>query len=60
MQMVALCNKKVAILIPYPGLVQQASNQKEKNMLSEQTRSTEEAVLATANNLIDIGIVRLI
>lgn len=58
MRIIALFNIKVAALIPHLGAVKRASNTKAKEMLSWQPRSTAEAVLATANSLIDLGIVK--
>ncbi len=53
----ALFNKKFSLLVPHLGLVKRASNEKAKKLLGWQPRSNEEAILATANSLIDLNLV---
>lgn len=58
MRILGLFNRQIASLIPYLGMIKQTSSEKAKKMLNWQPRSTEEAILATANSLIDLGIVK--
>ena len=53
----ALFNKKLSFLAPYVGLVKHASNEKARQMLGWQPRSTEEALIATAQSLIELNLV---
>ncbi|RAI97893.1 nucleoside-diphosphate-sugar epimerase [Chitinophaga skermanii] len=54
----ALFNKQFALVAPLVGIVKSASNDKAKRLLGWQPRSNEEAVLATANSLLDLGLVK--
>ncbi|WP_099367540.1 SDR family oxidoreductase [Sphingobacterium sp. 1.A.4] len=52
-KLVALFNPKAKLIIPYLGLVKEASNEKAKTLLGWKPRKVEEAVVATAQSLID-------
>jgi dihydroflavonol-4-reductase len=53
----ALFNRKFSMLVPHLGLVKRASNNKSRQMLGWEPRSTEDAILATANSLINLNLV---
>ena len=55
----AIFNSKLQMVTPLLGSVKHASNEKAKNLLGWQPRSNEEAILATANSLIDLKIVNV-
>lgn len=54
---IALFNPKVRLIVPYLGMVKEASHEKASRMLGWQPRSNTEAVLATGQSLIDLGLV---
>lgn len=47
-------NPKVQMIVPHLGLVKKASNEKAKSLLGWKPRTTQEAVLATAESLIKL------
>lgn len=47
-------NPKVQMIVPHLGLVKKASNEKAKRLLGWKPRTTQEAVLATAESLIKL------
>lgn len=53
----ALFNPTVRELVPNLGKVRRASNEKAKRVLGWEPRSSEEAILATAESLIKLGLV---
>ncbi|ASK28878.1 epimerase [Chryseobacterium sp. T16E-39] len=57
-KVVALFNPKLKSVAPYLGMVKRASSEKAIKMLGWTPRSTEEAILATANSLIKLDIVK--
>ncbi|SFM83809.1 dihydroflavonol-4-reductase [Chitinophaga sp. YR627] len=57
-KLTALFNPKVRMVVPLLGMVKGASGQKAKNLLNWQPRSTEEAILATANSLLDLNLIK--
>ncbi|WP_440793250.1 SDR family oxidoreductase [Pedobacter sp. 22226] len=58
-RLLATFNPKLKMLTPLLGSIKHASNEKAKNLLGWQPRGNEEAILATANSLIDLKIVNL-
>ncbi|WP_118973834.1 SDR family oxidoreductase [Taibaiella koreensis] len=57
-KLLAVFNPKLKAVAPYLGMVKRASNEKAISMLGWKPRTTEEAIVATANSLIQLGIVR--
>jgi dihydroflavonol-4-reductase len=53
----ALFNPKLKLLVPHLGLVKEASHEKASRLLGWQPRSNKDAVVATAQSLIDQGLV---
>ena len=58
-RLLAVFNPKLKMIMPLLGSVKHASNEKEKKLLGWKPRSIEEAILATANSLIDLKIVNV-
>ena len=56
-RLAALFNPTVRELVPNLGKVRRASNEKARRMLGWEPRSSEEAILATAESLIKLGLV---
>ncbi|QDK81110.1 aldehyde reductase [Spirosoma sp. KCTC 42546] len=56
-KLLARFNPKLKAVIPYLGMVKQASSEKAITRLGWKPRSTEEAIVATATSLIKLGIV---
>ena len=54
---IALFNPKVRLVVPHLGMVKEASHEKAGRLLGWQPRSSKEAVLATGQSLIDLGLV---
>ncbi|MDJ1479889.1 aldehyde reductase [Cytophagaceae bacterium YF14B1] len=54
----ALFNPKLALVLPYLGSIKEASNEKAKRLLGWKPRSTEEAIVATANSLIHLNLIK--
>ncbi|AEV98076.1 epimerase [Niastella koreensis] len=54
---IALFNPKVRLVVPHLGMVKEASHKKASLLLGWQPRSIAEAVLATGQSLIDLGLV---
>jgi dihydroflavonol-4-reductase len=54
---IALFNPKVRLVVPHLGMVKEASHEKASRLLGWQPRSSKEAVLATGQSLIDLGLV---
>ncbi|QMW05688.1 SDR family oxidoreductase [Spirosoma foliorum] len=57
-KLLALFNPKLKAVEPYLGMVKRASSEKAISQLGWKPRSTEEAILATATSLINLGIVK--
>jgi len=57
-RMAALKNPMAKAIIPFLGVVMNTTNQKAVSMLGWSPRSTEEAIVATAESLIRLGIVK--
>ena len=57
-KILAVFNPKVKAVIPYLGMVKRASNKKAKDMLGWNPRPTDEAILATANSLIKLNLLK--
>ncbi|MBK1896197.1 SDR family oxidoreductase [Chryseobacterium paridis] len=57
-KLLALFNPKLKSVAPYLGMIKRASSEKAIKMLGWTPRSTEEAILATANSLIKLDIVK--
>ncbi|GAB4027739.1 SDR family oxidoreductase [Spirosoma koreense] len=51
-------NPQVRLIVPHLGLTKQASHEKASRLLNWQPRSNEEAVLATAESLLSLGLVK--
>lgn len=54
---IALFNPKVKLVVPHLGIVKEASHEKASRLLGWQPRSNKDAVLATAQSLVDLGLV---
>jgi dihydroflavonol-4-reductase len=54
----ALFNPTVKLVVPFLGLVKEASHEKATRLLGWQPRSNREAVIATAESLIKLGLVK--
>ncbi|ROH99875.1 SDR family oxidoreductase [Chryseobacterium daecheongense] len=57
-KLLAIFNPKLKVVTPYLGMVKRASSEKAIRMLGWKPRSTEESILATANSLIQLNIVK--
>lgn len=57
-KLLAIFNPKLKAVAPYLGMVKRASSQKAITMLGWKPRSTEEAILATANSLIKMNLIQ--
>ncbi|MNY69263.1 hypothetical protein D3C86_2071700 [compost metagenome] len=57
-KLLSLFNPKLKAVAPYLGMVKRASSDKAINLLGWKPRPTDEAILATANSLIRVGIVK--
>jgi dihydroflavonol-4-reductase len=57
-RLVALFDKKVAVIIPSLNWDFELSNEKAKRILKWQPRSTEEAILSMAESLIENGLIK--
>ncbi|KFF25889.1 SDR family oxidoreductase [Chryseobacterium vrystaatense] len=58
-RLLAIFNPKLKMITPLLGSVKHASNEKAKKLLGWKPRSNKEAILATANSLIDLKIVNV-
>ncbi len=58
LRVMSLFDKEVAQIVPELGKQNQASNQKARNLLGWTPRSNEDALLATASSLIELGLVK--
>lgn len=58
-RMIGLFNPKVKQIVPLLGSVKHASNEKARTLLGWKPRGNEEAILTTANSLIDLKIVNV-
>ena len=58
LRLMALFNGAVAVIVPELGKVKAFTNQKAKTTLDWQPRSAEEALLASANTLMEHGVVK--
>ena len=56
-RLVALVNPEAREIAPDLGKVRRASNEKARRVLGWQPRSNEEAILATAQSLVRLGLV---
>ncbi|SHN09420.1 NAD-dependent epimerase/dehydratase family protein [Chitinophaga sp. CF418] len=56
-RLIALFNPKVKLVVPHLGIVKEASHEKASQLLGWQPRSNKDAVLATAQSLVDLGLV---
>jgi dihydroflavonol-4-reductase len=56
-RLIALFNPRVKLILPHLGMVKEASHEKASRLLGWQPRSTKDAVLATGQSLIDVGLV---
>lgn len=54
---IALFNPKVKLVVPHLGIVKEASHEKASRLLGWQPRTNKDAVLATAQSLVDLGLV---
>jgi dihydroflavonol-4-reductase len=54
----AIFNPTVRLVVPFLGLVKEASHEKAARLLGWQPRSNKEAVIATAESLIRLGLVK--
>jgi len=54
---IAVFNPKVKLVVPHLGMVKEASHEKASSLLNWQPRTNKEAVLATGQSLIDLGLV---
>lgn len=54
---IALFNPKVRLVVPHLGMVKEASNEKASRLLGWYPRSSKDAVLATGQSLVDLGLV---
>ncbi|MBB6369923.1 hypothetical protein [Chryseobacterium shigense] len=57
-KLLAIFNPKLKAVKPYLGMVKRASSEKAVKMLGWKPRSAEEAILATANSLIQMNLVK--
>ncbi len=57
LRVVGWFNPQVRLLVPHLGLVKRASHAKASQLLGWQPRSNQEAVLATAQSLLELGLV---
>ncbi|MCF6404836.1 aldehyde reductase [Chitinophaga filiformis] len=58
LRIVGLFNPKIKLIVPHLGMVKDASHEKATRMLNWQPRSNKEAVKATAESLIRLGLVK--
>ena len=56
-RLIALFNPKVRLVVPHLGMVKEASHEKASRLLDWQPRSNADAVLATGQSLVDLGLV---
>lgn len=54
---IGIFNPKVKMVVPHLGMIKEASHEKAGRLLGWQPRSNKEAVRATAQSLIDLGLV---
>jgi dihydroflavonol-4-reductase len=57
-KIVAKFNPKVRLIVPHLGLIKKASNEKAKKLLGWKPRTTEKAILATAESLIKLNLIK--
>ena len=57
-RLIAIGNPAVRLVLPYLGLVKEASHEKATRLLGWQPRSTKEAIIATAESLFRLGLVK--
>lgn len=57
-RLIAVFNPTVRMVVPYLGLVKEASHEKATRLLGWQPRSTRESVVATAESLFKLGLVK--
>jgi dihydroflavonol-4-reductase len=55
----ALCDPAIKLILPELGQFKNATNEKATRLLGWKPRSREEAVVATAESLVRLGLVRL-
>lgn len=58
LRLIAIGNPAVRLVVPYLGLVKEASHEKATRLLGWQPRTTKEAVIATAESLFRLGLVK--
>jgi nucleoside-diphosphate-sugar epimerase len=58
MRLIALMDPQIALLIPELGVVKRTTNDKARRILGWTPRSNEEAVIATAQSLVQLGLVK--
>jgi dihydroflavonol-4-reductase len=56
-RMIAVFNPKVKLVVPHLGMVKEASHEKASRLLGWKPRSNKDAVLATGQSLVDLGLV---
>ena len=57
-RMVALADSEVAQIVPELGIDKSASNEKARRLLGWAPRSNEEAIVASAESLVRLGVVK--
>lgn len=58
LRIIGLFNPKVKLILPHLGMVKDASHEKATRMLNWQPKSNKEAVIATAESLMRLGLVQ--
>lgn len=58
LRMVGLFNPKVKLILPHLGMVKNASHEKATRMLNWHPKTNKEAVIATAESLVRLGLVK--
>lgn len=56
-RIIALFNSRVRLIVPHLGMVKEASHEKASRLLGWEPRSNKDAILATGQSLVDIGLV---
>lgn len=59
LRIVALFDKEIASVIPMLGLWKDATSEKAKNVLGWEPRTREDALIATAESLVNLGLVKI-